>query len=193
MQTPRDLARWLLGAVWICATASALAAPPVPGPDGHLYRFVAGPYLWPEAVMISADYGWVDEETGADYLGQLATIGSEAENSFVAALTGGAAAWLGAAASDGVWTWRSGAEDGMPLGYSHWSVSAAASPLADPELALVINAADFGFWTAAVPSGPDAPLHGFVVEYVLMQAVPEPAPAALLLAGLADLALRRRR
>lgn len=173
----------------------AQAAAPVAGPDGHLYRFVAGAYEWPEAAVISPDMGWYDEETGIDFVGQLATIGSEAENSFVAALTGGAAAWLGAAASGGQWTWRAGPEEGQPLDYANWAALPTDALLAQGEAdqALVINAAGPGLWSAATPSGPNAPRIGFVVEYLPLTApVPEPAPAALLALGLAALAWRAR-
>lgn len=195
MLQARPTLRRILGALAAGAALSAQAATPVAGPDGHLYRYVAGPYEWPDAWAISGDYGWVDEDTGEEFLGQLATIGSAAENSFVAALTGGAPAWLGAAASGGAWTWRSGPEDGQALAYSNWAVLPTdAAALAEAELALVINAAGPGLWSGAVPSGPDAPRHGFVVEYVLIGTpVPEPAPAALLAAGLAMLAWRTRR
>jgi hypothetical protein len=181
---------------WLALLPLAQAAAPVAGPDGHLYRFVAGAYEWPEAAIIAPDMGWYDEDSGVDFVGQLATIGSEAENTFVAALTGGAAAWLGAASSDGLWTWRSGPEEGQALDYANWAAlpTGSVSALGAVDEALVINALGPGLWSAAVPSGPQAPRIGFVVEYLPLTApVPEPAPAALLALGLAALAWRRRR
>jgi hypothetical protein len=185
--------RWLIGSVASAIVVSAQAAAPVPGPDGHLYRHLPGGYHWTEAWIIAADSGWYDQESGVEYIGQLASITSDAENAFVAGLTGGAAAWLGATVVDAAWTWRGGADDGLVVeGYSNWAPGWNDQVV--PEHALRINHAGYALWSSAMASGPDAPWHGFVIEYVpVTAAVPEPAPTALLLAGLATLVLLRRR
>lgn len=178
------------------AFGAAQAAPPVAGPDGHYYRFVAGAYGWDEADTISSDAFWVDPETGDEFMGQFAAVTSAEENSFVAALAGGDSAWLGAGADgDGSWSWRSGPETGAALSYSNWAVALppGSDPLSIPTRGLLINAAGFGLWSASPASGAGVPQFGFVIEYVPYSApIPEPAGAALLLAGLAALGVRRR-
>jgi tetratricopeptide (TPR) repeat protein len=73
---------------------------------GHYYKFIA------------ADReSWSDAKQHAVYMGgQLATISTEPEQTFVAKLAGGKTAWLGGFREDGQWKWVSG----EPFRYTHW-------------------------------------------------------------------------
>lgn len=89
------------------------------GPNGHFYMYVSTPAAnWAAAVTAA-------QVSVAGQVGYLATVTSAAETAFIATLTGGAAAWVGASDSvtEGAWTWVTGPEAGTQF----WSGRAAGS------------------------------------------------------------------
>ncbi len=92
---------------WILAGPERAVAAPVAF-GGHLYEFVPGLTSWQEARTAAA------ARTIDGTPGYLATTTSAEELAFVAALTGGANAWLGGTdeAVEGTWVWATGPEAG---------------------------------------------------------------------------------
>lgn len=140
---------------------------------GHYYELVATPAGQPVS--------WAAARTDAasrrnlGLVGYLATIGSKAEQSFVAGLAAGNTVWLGAndTSTPDTWRWMTGPEGaqaggtglafyntGGPLagGYNNWSTG---QPLRSATVNFSALAAG-GQWTSLVSGGPTG---GYVVEY----------------------------
>ena len=131
--------------------------------------------------------------------GYLATVTSEAENAFLASLSG-ETAYLGASDMEieGVWKWMTGPEAGTifygpgaaPGSYANWNAGEPNN--SSNEDFLHMNHAGVGGWNDIGLSGSTS---GYFVEYSAAP-VETPEPAALGLLGLGALAVaaaRRRR
>lgn len=154
--------------------------------NGHIYEYVP----------VSGNINWVNANTAAQARtngglnGYLATITSEAENTFVAArLTG--AGWMGAsdAATEGVWQWVSGPEAGttfwngtytgsvVPGQYENWNENEPNNSGNEDCAQYLIGAGDEGQWNDLPCS--TSMIAGYVVEYGDDDTVPEVATKSL--------------
>ena len=192
MRRPRNLIRLVTVLAGILAGA-AQAAPTQwtvgSGGNGHWYEFVSLPGgSWDAAKTAAA------ATTHLGLQGHLATITSAAENSFLASLAGGQG-WVGASdrAVEGTWVWETGPEagtvfwkDGATLTYANWN-GGEPNNSGDEDYVVIKQ----------LPGWNDAPTNYAQAYYVeFSAAVPEPASALTLLAGLASLgafATRRQR
>lgn len=175
------------------AATTARAADPVQwdvaaGGNGHYYLFMADAVSWQDALAAAAASSWQGRA------GYLATITSAPEDSFVGAtVAAGELAWISAAddGEEGNWTWRAGPETGQALGYFNWAPGEPNNCCGGENFAH-LNWGASGAWNDHGGPGNPGQVNGYVIEYAA--AVPEPASAALMLAGAALLAgLRRRR
>lgn len=184
--------RSALAAALTAASASAHAADPVQwlpsaGGNGHYYVFVADALTWQDALAAAASSSWQGRQ------GYLATVTSAAEDGFVATtVAGGQLAWISASddGAEGIWTWRAGPEDGQALSYFNWAPG-EPNNCCGGENYVHLNWGADGSWNDHGGPGNPSQVNGYVIEYAA--AVPEPAPAALMLAGAALLAGLRRR
>ena len=90
------------------------------GPNGHLYRYVAGTMSQSAAAAAAATY------SAGGQVGHLATITSLAEQTFVYSLLGTSnSAWLDGTdtAVEGVWRWTAGPEAGTQFSSGNASVA----------------------------------------------------------------------
>lgn len=144
--------------------------------NGHTYEFIAGSYTWDQANADAQSRG-----------GYLATVTSAAENSFLTSVST-QLAWLGGTdhGHEGVWTWVTG----EAWGYSNWN-SGEPNNCCNGEDYLQINWAVTGGWNDHGGPGNPAQLNGYFLERAA--AVPEPATALMMLAGLGVAGLARRR
>jgi hypothetical protein len=130
--------------------------------------------------------------------GHIATVTSQAENTFLLSLSPGFAtftgAWLGGKAPDG---WLEGPETGQPFGYTNWGgIEPNNSGYAYMNIGAAGGGINAGQWAddSGVQGFPDPtndPVVGYFVEYE-NAAVPEPASLCVLAMG-ALVLLRRRK
>lgn len=150
--------------------------------NGNYYQFVSTSVDWQTAFNAA---------NASSYLGlqgYLATITSDAENTFAATVANGALAWLGGSDDvvEGTWTWRNGPEAGQTFTYTNWNPGEPNN--AGNEDYVHMNFQRFGGWND-VPAGYAS---GYLIEYSL-STVPEPSTYALMAAGLAGLGVAARR
>jgi hypothetical protein len=181
MSFKRNIAAIGLAAV---GAASASAAPVLLADNGHYYEYVGDSLTWGDALATAATRSY------AGRTGYLATITSDAENSFLYTLS--TDGWIGATdqAVEGEWRWAAGPETGQlfykagtgTLTYAHWNIN-------EPNNLGGENVAQYngGGWNDL-----GGGTRGYFVEY--SGAVPEPATWAMALAGFGAVgsALRRR-
>ena len=197
--------RTLLVAVGVASVLPVLGAEAAPVAFGsHYYDLVlvADPFTGTNNSWETAR----DAAAASAYLGlpgHLATIDSAAENDFLRDVVAPGAgsfgsftgAWLGGKSPEG---WLTGPEAGQPFGYVRWG-GVEPNNGGDAYMNIGPLFAGIGNGTWADDSGvnglPDPnydPVIGYFVEYEA--AVPEPAAATLLAAGIAGLgAVARRR
>lgn len=119
--------------------------------------------------------------------GYVATVTSAGENAFITNLVLAAGYdqwWLGASdeGNEGVFTWRQGPESGALLSYTNWAPNEPNNYLGNENYLLGAYSAPPGigsFWN----DGPGGAVFAYVVEF--SSPIPEPAPAALMVVGLA--------
>lgn len=175
--------------------ASAASAAPVQwtvaeGGNDHWYEIVTGTTysVWADAVSDAST------RTFHDLQGYLATITSEAEQTFLNGLYNGGNGplWLGGSdeAVEGTWEWVT--EPGGPIAFSYTNWANG-----EPNNYYGIEDHIHGWWSGSAWNDiyDGAGNYGFVVEYseYSVPTVPVPATLPLLAAGLAGLAALRRR
>ncbi len=146
---------------------------------GNLYEYVASTLTWNSAKSAA------EARTKYGAPGYLTTITSEAENDFVAdRLTN--AGWMGASdsASEGVWRWVTGPENGTQFwsgasggsafggNYENWNTGEPNDSGSNEDCAQFL-AGSTGFWNDLPCSGSTLP--GYVVEYGTPGTPPEVA------------------
>lgn len=165
------------------AGTSAHASGTVWAVNGHTYEFIAGSFDWAQASADAASKG-----------GYLATVTSADENAFINGVIGGQLAWLGGTDSGFAindWHWAGGPEAGQAFSYTNWQAG-EPNNCCNGEDYLQINwATNNGTWNDHGGPGNGYQQNGYVLE--TSAAVPEPGAYAMFLAGLASLALVRRR
>lgn len=132
------------------------------GGNDHWYGLTERALSWTEAEAVAVTEG-----------GHLASIGSAAEEGFLATTFGGARFWIGFndAASEGTWVWS----DGSPVTYTNWAPG-EPNNLGDEDYA-VMN------WSGVQWNDlPD--LGGYTYGIVERVVIPEPSAYTVMAAGL---------
>jgi expansin (peptidoglycan-binding protein) len=181
----------LAAAMMLGIAATSVQAAPIQwttasGGNGHWYEFISTGATWQSA------FAAANASTYMGMQGYLATITSEAENTFASALAP-AEAWLGGSdeAVEGTWRWMNGPEDGQEFTYTNWA-NGEPNNVGGGEDYLHTNHANIPGhkWNDYGGPGTGASItYGYIVEY----SAPEPGTLALLGLGLAGLAASRRR
>lgn len=148
------------------------------GGNGHFYEFVSGDFTWSEAVTGAASRSF------GGFTGYLATITSDAENTFISTMVSGNLGWVGGSddGDESHWTWRTGPEAGSAFDYTHWN-GGEPNNCCDGENYLQLNWSVTGGWNDHGGPGNASQKNGYFVEYGAPP-VPEPETWALLFAGL---------
>ncbi|GGE35157.1 hypothetical protein GCM10011360_23740 [Primorskyibacter flagellatus] len=162
--------------------APAIAAPVTFSGNGHSYELVLSlPVTW--------DYAKTEAETRGGYL---ATVTSQEEWDFIVALnSGNMRAWLGGTDStdygttEGNWIWATGPETGQAITFNAWGAGEPNNSGGNEHFLE-------GWWNPYWNDVPGATmLEAYIVEYA--PAVPLPASAPLILAGLGAFGVFHRR
>lgn len=197
----------LLCITFAVLAATAQAAPTVYAGNGNTYDYIAGNVSY-SAAKAAAEAMQINGE-----FGHLATITSQAENDFILstfALGAGAGqfAWIGGtdSATENIWLWDGGPEDGMqfsveavpvpPLNYANWGGAEPNDSGFGEDYALInLGGFIFGIESGKWGDGADIVDTLFVGYIVEFETTVIPLPPALLLMGsaIAGLGFRRRR
>lgn len=181
----------LAAATMLAIAATSVQAAPVQwttasGGNGHWYDFISTKGTWQNAFTAA------NASTYMGMQGYLATITSDAENTFSSNLAGLTEAWLGGSdqAVEGQWRWMNGPEAGQLFTYTSWAPTEPNDSSGGEDYLQTNHAGQFGKWNDNGGPGTNASvLYGYIVEY----STPEPGTLALLGLGLAGLAASRRR
>ena len=178
----------LLGMAATAAQAAPVQWTAGSGANGHWYEFISTAATWQNA------FAAANASTYMGMQGYLATITSEAENTFASALAP-AEAWLGGSdeAAEGTWLWMDGPEAGQAFKYTNWldgEPNNTKPELGGEDYLHTNHAGRAGKWNdyGGPGFGADVP-YGYIVEYN----APEPTTLTLLGLGLAGLIATRRR
>ena len=136
------------------------------GGNDHYYEYIGDSLSWHDAKAAAAS------KTHLGLQGYLATITSDAENTFVADVVAqGALVWVGGSdeAVEGVWRWVTGPEAGDLFSFTNWNLGEPNN--VGNEDYLHINFGPPKGWNDIFPTFNT----GYVVEYSSMNAVPEPS------------------
>ena len=153
-------------------TLSLNAALPFSG-NGHYYEYISGTESWTDAQTHAA------EKTYFGLQGYLATMTSDAENTFCTSKIGAAGAWLGgnAVVGDGsIWKWVTGPETGTQFWsgvntgsavagqYANWHSGEPNSGLHGEDYVEIFPSAN-GQWNNLGNTSTPTYINGYIVEY----------------------------
>jgi PEP-CTERM motif/Lectin C-type domain len=180
----------------LCASP-AHAAPILWSDNGHYYDLITESRTWAQALTRAGELTFDFDGAGGEpaVAGYLVTITSANEQAFLNQHFGNSGLyWIAAGdgAVEGTWRWNAGPENGSLLTYTNWKSGEPNNALGffeeDQAVANYFGAGLWNDWAGFATAK-------FVVEYSPAPpvATPEPATLGLLAAGLAGVALWRRR
>jgi hypothetical protein len=179
----KRVATAIIVAVGIASGASA--APSLLAGTGHYYEYVGESVTWDDALAAAASRSF------GGHSGYLVTITSDAENSFLATLSGDG--WIAATdrVVEGEWRWAAGPEAGQL--FSKAGVGVLTYARWNPNEPNDLGGEDFAHYNGGGWNDVGGGTRGYFVEY--SGAVPEPATWAMALGGFGAVgaAMRRRR
>ncbi|HET6787179.1 MAG TPA: PEP-CTERM sorting domain-containing protein [Aquabacterium sp.] len=167
---------------------SSFAAPVQWAGNGHWYEYIDTNLTWDDA------FAAANASTFMGMSGYLATVTSEAENTFVSiSVANGSLAWLGgsdAGAAVNEWTWRNGPEAGQAFTYANW-LAGEPNNCCGGEDYVHTNFISLAGWNDHGGPGNAGQANGYLVEY--SAPVPEPLSVLLTVSGLAVVGVSTRR